>query len=69
MATELNWTALGVFAFFFALVTVIGFAASRWQRGRSHKALTWTNGAWVAATSAPGSPGSSSVAISTPPTP
>ena len=37
MATELNWTALAVFAFFFALVTVIGFAASRWQRGRSHK--------------------------------
>jgi len=37
MAANVNWTALAVFLFFFALVTVIGFAASRWQRGRSHK--------------------------------
>ncbi len=37
MSTELNWTALSVFLFFFLLVTVIGFAASRWQRGRDHK--------------------------------
>ncbi|MBP0623355.1 monocarboxylate uptake permease MctP [Cupriavidus consociatus] len=31
----INWTALGVFIFFFALVTVLGFIASRWQRGES----------------------------------
>ncbi|HTN65469.1 MAG TPA: sodium:solute symporter family protein [Burkholderiaceae bacterium] len=37
MATHINWTALGVFIFFFALVTVMGFAASRWQRGGTHK--------------------------------
>jgi len=33
MANAINWTALGVFVFFFALVTVLGFAASRWHRG------------------------------------
>jgi SSS family solute:Na+ symporter len=33
MTTAINWTALGVFVFFFVLVTVMGFAASRWQRG------------------------------------
>ncbi|HEX7638503.1 MAG TPA: sodium:solute symporter family protein [Burkholderiaceae bacterium] len=37
MTNGLNWTALSVFIFFFALVTVIGFLASRWQRGSSHK--------------------------------
>jgi SSS family solute:Na+ symporter len=37
MQPAINWTALAVFVFFFALVTIIGFAASRWQRGRSHK--------------------------------
>jgi SSS family solute:Na+ symporter len=37
VAGNVNWTALSVFIFFFALVTVVGFAASRWQRGRSHK--------------------------------
>lgn len=30
---ELNWTATAVFIFFFALVTVMGFAAGRWRRG------------------------------------
>ncbi|MBV8604897.1 MAG: sodium:solute symporter family protein [Pelomonas sp.] len=35
--TNINWTALAVFVFFFALVTVIGFLAARWQRGASHK--------------------------------
>jgi SSS family solute:Na+ symporter len=35
--TTINWTALAVFVFFFALVTVIGFLASRWQRGGAHK--------------------------------
>jgi len=35
---EVNWTALWVFIFFFALVTVIGFLASKWQRGgAAHK--------------------------------
>ena len=33
--STINWTALGVFVFFFALVTVMGFWASRWQRGGS----------------------------------
>jgi SSS family solute:Na+ symporter len=37
MESQLNWTALGVFVFFFLLVTVMGFAASRWQRGQSNK--------------------------------
>jgi len=37
MENHINWTALGVFVFFFALVTVMGFAASRWQSGKSHK--------------------------------
>ena len=30
---ELNWVALSVFIFFFALVTFIGFAAANWRRG------------------------------------
>jgi SSS family solute:Na+ symporter len=29
----LNWTALGVFIFFFAIVSFIGFAAANWKRG------------------------------------
>jgi SSS family solute:Na+ symporter len=33
----INWTALSVFVFFFLLVTVLGFAASRWRRGDAHK--------------------------------
>ena len=37
MSDAINWTALSVFIFFFALVTVIGFLASRWQRGGAHK--------------------------------
>jgi SSS family solute:Na+ symporter len=37
METQINWTALGVFIFFFVLVTVLGFGASRWQRGKSDK--------------------------------
>src|ERR1700750_1736838 len=35
MNPEINWTALSVFVFFFALVTVMGFWASRWNRGSS----------------------------------
>ncbi len=34
-SSSINWTALGVFVFFFALVTVMGFWASRWQSGGS----------------------------------
>ncbi len=35
---NINWTALSVFIFFFALVTVMGFLASRWQSGgKEHK--------------------------------
>jgi SSS family solute:Na+ symporter len=37
MATSLDMTALAVFVFFFVLVTVIGFVASRWRRGDAHK--------------------------------
>jgi SSS family solute:Na+ symporter len=37
MDGQINWTALGIFIFFFALVTVLGFIASRWQRGQSNK--------------------------------
>src|SRR6476661_8111973 len=33
MDGHINWTALAVFIFFFLLVTVMGFAASRWQSG------------------------------------
>ncbi|MEO6921020.1 MAG: sodium:solute symporter family protein [Collimonas sp.] len=37
MNGQINWTALSVFVFFFALVTVMGFWASRWQSGKSNK--------------------------------
>ena len=38
MDGQINWTALSVFVFFFVLVTVMGFAASRWQSGgATHK--------------------------------
>jgi SSS family solute:Na+ symporter len=37
MESNINWTALCVFIFFFALVTVLGFVASRWQRGGAEK--------------------------------
>lgn len=37
MASTIDPTALSVFAFFFVLVTVVGFLASRWQRGGAHK--------------------------------
>ncbi|MEX2695040.1 monocarboxylate uptake permease MctP [Rhizobium mongolense] len=32
MTTDLDSTALGVFLFFFALVTILGFVASRWRK-------------------------------------
>ncbi|HWZ47846.1 MAG TPA: sodium:solute symporter, partial [Herbaspirillum sp.] len=37
MPTEINWTALSVFVFFFLLVTVMGFAASRWKSGNANQ--------------------------------
>ena len=33
MSADLDWTALAVFVFFFALVTVMGFFAARWKSG------------------------------------
>jgi SSS family solute:Na+ symporter len=37
MESGINWVALSVFLFFFALVTVLGFVASRWQGGGKEK--------------------------------
>ncbi|VVE37017.1 sodium:solute symporter [Pandoraea aquatica] len=37
MEAGINWTALAVFVFFFILVTVMGFWASRWMAGPSNK--------------------------------
>jgi solute:Na+ symporter, SSS family len=36
LAASIDWTALGVCIFFFALVTVMGFWASRWMKGADH---------------------------------
>jgi SSS family solute:Na+ symporter len=33
MTNQIDWTALGVFLFFFLLVTVMGFFAARWKAG------------------------------------
>ena len=33
MIDHLNWPATAVFVFFFALVTVMGFVATRWKSG------------------------------------
>src|ERR1700738_2971094 len=33
MADQIEWVALSVFIFFFALVTVMGFFAARWKSG------------------------------------
>ena len=38
MGGNINWTALWVFVFFFALVTVMGFWASRWNRSKTEGA-------------------------------
>jgi SSS family solute:Na+ symporter len=35
MFAHVDWTAFGVFAFFFVLVTVMGFGASRWLGGKA----------------------------------
>ncbi len=37
----LDWSALGVFVFFFALVTVLGFFAARWHRGDLSDLREW----------------------------
>jgi solute:Na+ symporter, SSS family len=33
MADRIDWVALAIFLFFFALVTVMGFFAARWKSG------------------------------------
>ena len=38
MGDQIHWTALWVFVFFFALVTVMGFWASRWNRSKTEGA-------------------------------
>src|SRR6195952_2154727 len=35
MTTEINGTSLGVFMFFFAVVTVMGFVAARWRKPKT----------------------------------
>ncbi|MGJ7506357.1 monocarboxylate uptake permease MctP [Variovorax sp. GT1P44] len=37
MDGQIHWTALAVFVFFFVLVTVLGFVASRWQTAGQQK--------------------------------
>src|SRR5205809_7465982 len=37
----INWVALSVFIFFFLLVTVLGFVASRWRRGDLNLLNEW----------------------------
>ena len=39
--THVDWAALGVFVFFFALVTVLGFFAARWRRGDLSNLHEW----------------------------
>src|ERR1051325_255497 len=41
MPKELNWTALIVFIVLFALVTILGFIASRWRRGDLNQLHEW----------------------------
>ncbi len=41
MNGEIHWTAWIVFAFFFALVTVLGFVASRWKAGDLTQLHEW----------------------------
>jgi SSS family solute:Na+ symporter len=38
---RLDWGALGVFVFFFVLVTVMGFVAARWRRGNLTELSEW----------------------------
>ena len=41
MSGDINWTALIVFILFFALVTVLGFFASRWKAGDLSQLHEW----------------------------
>ena len=53
MTTNRDWTALGVFVFFFVLVTAMGFLAARWRRPTTLASLDeWglggrTFGTWI----------------------
>src|SRR5215468_12703578 len=38
---NINWVALSVFIFFFAVVTVLGFVAARWRRGNLDQLHEW----------------------------
>ncbi|TAN03535.1 MAG: sodium:solute symporter family protein [Rhodanobacteraceae bacterium] len=40
-AARFDWSAMGVFVFFFALVTVLGFVAARWRRGDLAQLSEW----------------------------
>ena len=40
-SAHLDWGALGVFVFFFLLVTVMGFVAARWRRGNLAELSEW----------------------------
>jgi SSS family solute:Na+ symporter len=41
MITNMNWTATGVFVFFFLVVAAIGFLSSRWKQGDLSKLDEW----------------------------
>lgn len=41
MSGRLDWGALGVFLFFFIVVTVMGFVAARWRRGNLADLQEW----------------------------
>ena len=52
MIDNLNWTATIVFVFFFAVVTIVGFMASRWKAGDLAELHEWglggrRFGAWI----------------------
>src|SRR5579872_662287 len=52
MIDNLNWTATAVFVFFFVLVTVVGFLASRWKAADLNHLHEWglggrRFGAWI----------------------
>src|SRR6202048_4858600 len=52
MIDQLNWTATYVFVAFFALVTVVGFLASRWRSADLNQLHEWglggrRFGAWI----------------------
>jgi hypothetical protein len=59
----INWIALGVFIFFFLLVTVLGFVAARWRRG---DLTSSPSGGWLDVASVQSLPGSCWVVIFTP---